>query len=259
MPPDAATVARRAIALKHLATFAIAVPPRDLLARLKQTWSATELAEFLAQSRADQQARRKALGPWIRCLTRRERAVFDCTADTLSQRDQINASWRIECVYVLAWALRARERLPPYERQVSTRGMADFPPSDLDRFVAKARLRPRAEIEAARDLAEFWHWRSRTRELHEGKEPLRPDADMCARGIQTYDDIARHAVRNARRRGELRSTVDDDFKVRGKAYRDLSDDEWSEVRSITVERHYALNWLCGLAPRNSWERTTTDT
>jgi hypothetical protein len=259
LAPDARAVARRAIALKHLAAFAADVPPRPLLASWKQTWDAADRAEFLQRAQHDLRTRKKALGSWIRCMTRRERAVFNRTADSLTEREQIDAGWRIEAVCVLAWALRARERLPPHDKQVSAQGLADFPPADLARFVATARLRPRAEIEAARDLAEFWHWRSRTRELHESGNPLRPDESMRARGIRTYDDIARHAVRNARRRGELRSIVDEDFKVRGKAYRDLTDDEWSEVRSITVERHYALNWLCGLAPRNSWERTTTDT
>jgi hypothetical protein len=53
--------------------------------------------------------------------------------------------------------------------------------------------------------------------------------------------------------------IDEDFAVHGKAYRDLSPEEWSEVRSITLERHFALNWLCGYAPNNRWDETPTDT
>ena len=53
--------------------------------------------------------------------------------------------------------------------------------------------------------------------------------------------------------------IADDFPAKGKAYRDLTAEEWSELRSITAERHYALNWLCGRAPKNKWDETPTDT
>ena len=52
-PPDAAAAARRLIALKHLASFAIDVPPRSLLARWKQEWTAEDLQEFRAKARDD--------------------------------------------------------------------------------------------------------------------------------------------------------------------------------------------------------------
>jgi hypothetical protein len=31
------------------------------------------------------------------------------------------------------------------------------------------------------------------------------------------------------------------------------------VGSITEERHFALNWLCGYAPDNDWDATPTPT
>jgi hypothetical protein len=258
-PPDAQAVARRAIVLRHLAGFALSAPTRDLLTTLQATWTPRERREFIADARADRTRRLEALGPWKRWLTRGERIVFEKTADKLSAREQINASWRTEALHVLAWALRLQPRLLPYDRQASLKKQVDPGSRDLAAFVRKARLRPRKEIEAARELAEFWHWRSRTRQLHEGKAPLSPSAGMRARGIATYDDIARAAAHAARKRGELKTTCDDDFKALGKAYRDLTSDEWSDVRSITVERHFALNWLCGMAPRNRWDDTPTDT
>ena len=54
-------------------------------------------------------------------------------------------------------------------------------------------------------------------------------------------------------------TIDEDFKVKGKAFRSLSAGEWSEVGSIIVERHFTLNWLCGRAPGNRWDETPTGT
>lgn len=239
-PPDARAVARRAIALRHLAGFALST---------------------IDDARRDRDQRLAELGAWQRCFTRRERAIYRSPADELTERDRIDASWRTEAVHVLAWALRAEPALLAYDRQARLRNYRNFATGDLETFVKRARLRPQRELEAARDLAEFWHWRSRTRQLQEGSNHYEPDARDLARGVRSYDDIARLAVANALRRGELRPSQvkAGDFKARNKAYRDLSDDEWSEVRSITRERHFALNWLCGYAPRNQWESTPTDT
>ena len=40
--------------------------------------------------------------------------------------------------------------------------------------------------------------------------------------------------------GDIPSSIGADFPVRGKPYRDLDPDEWSQVRSITFERHFSL-------------------
>ena len=53
--------------------------------------------------------------------------------------------------------------------------------------------------------------------------------------------------------------IRDDFAVKGKSYAELSPEEWSEVQSISIERHRALNWLCGYSPHNDWDTTPTDT
>jgi hypothetical protein len=31
------------------------------------------------------------------------------------------------------------------------------------------------------------------------------------------------------------------------------------VKSVAVERHFTLNWLCGYAPGNEWDDTPTGT
>jgi hypothetical protein len=260
-PPDAKAVARRAIALRHLAGFALSTPPRDMVEALKPGWTPAELQEFRAEARASRDERVRELGRWLSCLTLRERKIFRSDPETLDERDHINASWRTEGVHVLAWALRAESRLLPFDRQASLKKYRHFASGDLAAFVRKAKLRPRKELEAARDLAEFWHWRSRTRQLLERGDAYQPDEQDLELGIRGYDDIVRYSVAAARKRGGLRArqVKDGDFKARGKAYRDLTDGEWSEVTSITSERHLALNWLCGYAPRNSWEQTPTDT
>jgi hypothetical protein len=76
--------------------------------------------------------------------------------------------------------------------------------------------------------------------------------------VRSYDDIVRFTAKKLDEEGRMRA-IDEDFPAKGKASRELSDDEWSEVRSITMERHIALNWLCGYAPNNEWDETPTDT
>ena len=108
-------------------------------------------------------------------------------------------------------------------------------------------------------MAEHWHWRSRTRQLTESGFEIDPDMEEFRKsGFKCLDDIVRFSANQADAEG-LHPTVDQDFAVNGKAYRDLQPEEWWEVRSITMERHFALNWLCGYAPGNRWDETPTET
>lgn len=54
-------------------------------------------------------------------------------------------------------------------------------------------------------------------------------------------------------------SIDGDFPAFGRAYSSISPEEWSIATSIAMERHKALNWLCGFAPGNRWDETPTDT
>jgi hypothetical protein len=114
-------------------------------------------------------------------------------------------------------------------------------------------------IDQARDVAESWHWRSRTRELIERGDAFPDNPKMKAIGFRSYDDVVRFSARNHAQEGRLSHCVEEDYPAKGKAYRDLTQSEWSEVRSITVERHYTLNWLCGYAPENKWDETPINT
>ena len=48
-----------------------------------------------------------------------------------------------------------------------------------------------------------------------------------------------------------------DFQAYGKVYRYLSPEQHAEAHSIAVERHHALNWLCGAG--NTWDDVPLDT
>ena len=58
-------------------------------------------------------------------------------------------------------------------------------------------------------------------------------------------------------RGLLPAPMRGDFRAFGKVYRHLTPEQHSEAMSIALERHHALNWLCGVG--ETWEEVTTDT
>lgn len=259
--PTAEETAWRLVVLKHLVSTALATPPGEMLQPLLRHLDAAKRAEFTraADERRDKQCRwLQESGLWPHASPR-EREFFQSTFVTMTARQQVDASWRMEAVQVLMWALGILPQLPPYDAMADHELLQEVPSDDPAKFAQAARLRNQGELDQARDLAELWHWRSRTRTLIEKGEVLKPDAKMQAAGLHTFDDIVRLSARRAAEAGLIGACADGDFQARGKPYRELSGDEWSEVRSITMERHFALNWLCGYAPGNRWDETPTDT
>lgn len=259
--PSAEDAARRLVILKHIIASALVAPPRGMLQQMTAPWGADERDQFARLAEAQRgefwTALREA-GLWQH-LSPLERAHAETTIATMTERQQVDASWRIEAAQTLMWALGILSELPPYDTPASHDLLKQIPSREVEAFVQSAALRDSDNLDTARDTAELWHWRSRTRELIERGDAFPDDPQMKAAGFQSYDDIARFAARKAAEAGTIPPCVGDDFPAKGKAYRDLTAEEWSEVRSITVERHFALNWLCGYAPDNQWDDTPTDT
>lgn len=178
---------------------------------------------------------------------------------TMSLQQHLDGMWRLEAAQILMWALRLLAEMPAPDTQSDI----DLPNLEMlnrpTSFLSSAVLRTQSEISRARNLAELWHWRSRTEELIREGSPLLPDEQMTRDGLRSYQDIVRMAANAAHESGDIRFVIGDDFGVKGKPYGQLSPEEWSEVRSITIERHRALNWLCGYSPNNEWDQTPTDT
>lgn len=240
-PPNPQAVARRAAVLQLVLAFASArasgqAQPEEGV-KLRHVAKSSGLWD--------------SFSPW-------ERAFLCDAAVAGDQHNIVQASWRNEAYGVLLWSLKRIPWLPAYDEQF--RSIEDKVPSETDEFIAGAALRDRAELERQRDMAELWHWRSRTRQLIERSEPF-PDMPANPGGPQfkCYDDIVRFTAKAAKEKGDFTEIIEEDFPARGKAYRDMTADEWSEVGSITVERHFALNWLCGMAPGNRWDETPTET
>jgi len=257
--PSAREVAARAIILKHVVVYALITPPRDTLADIMTRWPAAEQERFRVDGEIKRDEFWDGLGPLRSGMSPSEREYAFSTLLTMTERQQVNASWRVEAFQVLLWALGLHHQLPPYGVEADHVQLKAFPPTDPEKFLRATTLLPRQALVDARDAAELWHWRSRTRQLvEEGQSPSQSE-ELLSAGLRTYDDIVRLTAAHAVQTGRIAETLDEDFVVFGQPYRALSSEQWSVVRSITMERHFALNWLCGYAGGNKWDETPTDT
>lgn len=259
--PSANQVARRLFILRAIHICGYIIPPADILAEWRFCKSETEYREILEGcqeglvkhwSHIDRAPLRAELGP-------DEEKLIATPVDQVTPRHLTDAFWRIESIQALMWCLGQIEAMPLYDRRADDVILREPKFWTSWSFLDEARLRPQAEIEAARDEAELWHWRSRTRELIEsGADPWN-DPTSKERPADRLDGIVRLVAQKLAGEVPPKPTIDEDMPAMGKAYRDLTDDEWADVRSITIERHLALNWVCGYAPNNYWELTPTGT
>lgn len=259
--PTAREVAERLVVLQQVVTIAAIIPPREYLAVTVANWSPEDrrgFAQEMSALTAPYSEVLRTLGFWSK-ISPSEAAFFRADALTLTEQQHRDATWRTESLTVMMWALGILPELTPPDTQVDLDTIRPHFVTEIPKFLNEASLRDQAEIDEQRGHAESWHWRSRTRQLiEEGNSfPASPQYDQL--GIRTFDDIVRFVAPQAIELGTVASTIDDDFPVKGKAYRDLTEEEWAEVRSISMERHFALNWLCGYAPGNQWDKTPTDT
>ena len=133
-------------------------------------------------------------------------------------------------------------------------------------FIQTATLRPLDEMQAARERIKLWHWRARQLALERQRMAWPPSgaspegvSDLRTQGLATLDGIVRATARILREKGDLDESIDDDFVAKGKPYRELSDDDASELLSIAAQRHQPLNWLCGLALEKDWDAVPVET
>ena len=183
-----------------------------------------------------------------------EAAMISTPFSKLEDQMLVNATWRMEAFQAILWSLQLIGNLPPYDEQAGDDLFKILHLEQFEAFAASAKLRDSGELEKARSFAELWHWRSRTRQLIEKGEPF-PEMPQ----FKSYDEIVRFTAKATKEEGSLQEIIEEDFPAKAKAYRDLTDREWSEVESITAERHFALNWVCGHAPHNRWDETPTGT
>jgi hypothetical protein len=155
----------------------------------------------------------------------------------------VDAVWQGEALGTLLWALQLAE-LPAYDRPFDSELVVSLDPGS-------GTLRDGEDIELERDSARLWHWRARTTELQAAGE-----LELPAR-YATYDQLIAATAMRGYEQGVLPSPLRGDFRAYGKVYRHLTQEQHAEAHSIAVERHHALNWLCGAG--TGWDAVPLDT
>jgi hypothetical protein len=191
---------------------------------------------------------------FLNFLSVAEKSILLMPYSSIKNQSLLQAIWRTESLQVLLWALSIMDKIPDYGTLASDDILGYLQVEKFNDLRNTAKLRDAKRIETERELAELWHWRSRTRQLIKEARPFPAEIPQ----FKSYDEIVRSTAKVLKEKHTL-AVVDEDFAVKGKAYRDLADTECSEVGSIAFERHYSLNWLCGRAPGNDWDITPTDT
>jgi|tagenome__1003787_1003787.scaffolds.fasta_scaffold20979984_4 hypothetical protein len=160
----------------------------------------------------------------------------------------VDAVWRGEALGILLWALQLAE-LPPYDEPFDAERIAEA--LDDDTGLRDARLRDEEEIELERESARLWHWRARAGDLQTADEVELPER------YATFDQLVAATAMRGFEQGVLPAPIRGDFRAYGRAYRQLTPEERAEAHSIALERHHALNWLCGEGA--TWEDVPLDT
>lgn len=247
--------------LKYVVAHAVTTPPPDALAELFSNWPESDRRSFDETCRTQAEgiiATMNSLGLW-KHTSPFERAFLQSYGSTMETYSRMAAGWRLECVGAICWALGILDEFPRIDAECSTDLLASIPLKKVGLFSRCPSLRGKQEIAKMRDQMEFWHWRVRTRRLIEEGHSLPSNDDLKAAGMETYDDIVRVSAKLGYEKGSLSEILDEDFVFLGKPFRTLSSEEYQNATSIIMERHYALNWLCGHAPGNRWDDTPTDT
>src|SRR4051794_126302 len=144
----------------------------------------------------------------------------------------VDAVWRGEALGTLLWALQLAE-LPPYDRP--------FDPDDVAAAALDgAKLREEHELELEQESARLWHWRARTSELQSAGVLELPER------YATFDQLIAATAMRGFEQGVLPAPIRGDFRAYERVYRHLTPEQHREAHSLAVERHHALNWLCGL-------------
>lgn len=215
-PPTAGRVARRALAM-----------------------TAVTVRAILEQGSADPEALGtfQDLAAWVRDIGIEdefepdERQVLQRPLGRLDQREQINATWRLEGLAVLAWAL-GRNEIPPHDQLVELnplwRRLGFLDGEAAGALLANPTLRSREEIGALRNRLFALHWRLRNFNINPGVMDFAEYARTCWFGPLDVSGLP---------------LVEGDLGLRGERIDRAPPDVLSSVHSLAQERHQAANWL----------------
>jgi len=255
--PTVEDVIDRLLVLRSLVIYAYSTPSTDIRNKVLAGANNQECENFdksLESSRERIVTSLKDNKLWDK-ISPNEMTFLDTPVSLITEQQIINIIWRTESIMCLMWSLNLIKDIPPFDKQQSFDLLNNIPISDLVTFRKEAKLRPESEIIEFQSTAEMWHWRSRTRKLQEDNTPIElPD------GVKNLDEVVRLVCRSILEQNKSFIPVtEEDFLAFNKPYRDLDINQYLEVTSIAIERHFALNWLCGFSSKNDWDSTPTDT
>ena len=178
-----------------------------------------------------------------RSLGEELRSALDRVPDESDDPTVVDSIWRGEALGTLLWAVQLVE-LPPYDTAFEAEEVAGVD-------VNGAELREGDEIELECESARLWHWRARTAGL-QASGSLELPAHYA-----TFDQLIAATAMRGYEQGLLPAPMRGDFRAYGTVYRRLAAEQQQEAHSIALERHHALNWLCGAG--SSWDDVPLDT
>ena len=184
--PKSGEVARRLIIIKYEVVQALATGPMVRMAYEK--WSESDQKQFKAKMQEAAEGLSgglRKLGLW-EFMTDMEVSFFSTHPLDLTQQQIVKASWRMESVMTLMWALGMIPELLPFDHQANPDLLKQIPHENISDFLVRAKLLDEKRIETNRSLAELWHWRSRTRELIEQKRPFPVEIAQ----FKSYDELS---------------------------------------------------------------------
>src|SRR5262249_50349751 len=149
----------------------------------------------------------------------------------LDSRQQIDSTWRLEGLVVLAWAL-GRFDIPPHDELVTFKplwrslGLLDAEAASA--LLAGAQLRSRQGISTRPTRLFALHWRLRNFRLKPEAMDFAEFARTCWFGPLDITDLP---------------LADGDLAIGGQRLDRADHDEMASTLSTAQERHQAANWL----------------
>jgi hypothetical protein len=177
-------------------------------------------------------------------LTDDERALLTRPVGSWPDDAVVGASWRIEALAVLLWAMSRLDPLPALWAPAVADDVWSAVPlfATVDELLDGVSLRADDEVDRVRRGAGVWRWRARTELLH--RAGVEPDSG------EAYDVMVRRAADRAVEAGLVPNVIDGDFGTPDAALRDLDDEALRALASATLEREHAVVWL---KERGDWD------
>ncbi len=215
-PPTAQRVARRALALA--AVTARAILEQDV-ANPEAAGTYQDLLAWVREIGIDDE------------FEPDEWEVLQRPLGRLEPRQQIDSTWRLEGLVVLAWAL-GRFEVPPHDQLVQLnplwRSLGLLDAGAARELLAGPVLRSREEIGTLRNRLFALHWRLRNFHVNPGVLDFAEYARTCWFGALDITGLP---------------LVAGDLGLRGRRIDQAEADVFSSAHSTAQERHQAVNWL----------------